>query len=141
MRTPLLALFLVAAPATLAAQATPAAAATPVPTSHAPTHHRMTGMISKDSAQKIALAQVANATVQSSEREREHGRTIYSFDLKVAGQDGTTEVNIDAHTGAVVNTEHESAAAEKEEHAREHRAAHPAAKPAPASAPAPAAHP
>lgn len=139
MRSTLLTLLLVAAPAAVLAQATPAP--TPTPTPRATAHHRMTGMISKDSATTIALAKVANATVTSSELEREHGKMIYSFDLTVAGQEGTTEVNVDAHTGAVVGTEHESAAAERAEAAHEHRAARPATKPAPASAPAPAAHP
>ena len=79
MRSTLLTLLLVAAPAAVLAQATPAP--TPTPTPRATAHHRMTGMISKDSATTIALAKVANATVTSSELEREHGKMIYSFDL------------------------------------------------------------
>ena len=66
--------------------------------------------ISKDSAQKVALAQVATgATVKSSELEKEKGKLIYSFDITVPGQDGVEELNISAIDGSVVSHEHETA--------------------------------
>jgi uncharacterized membrane protein YkoI len=71
--------------------------------------------ISGDSAKKVALAQVPNGKIQSAEIEREKGKLIYSFDVKVAGKAGVEEVNVDALTGAVVGKEHESAAAERAE--------------------------
>ncbi|HKO15906.1 MAG TPA: PepSY domain-containing protein [Gemmatimonadaceae bacterium] len=71
--------------------------------------------ITADSAQKIALAQVPNGKVRSHELEREHGKLIYSFDIKIAGKAGVEEVNVNALDGTVVAHEHESAAAEAKE--------------------------
>ena len=76
--------------------------------------------ISKDSATSIALAKVPGATVQSAELEREHGRLIWSFDLKTAGKAGIDEVNVNALTGKVVGkTQHETAKTEKKEAVQE----------------------
>jgi len=71
--------------------------------------------VTGDSAKKVALAQVPNGTLQSGEIEREKGKLIYSFDIKVPGKSGVEEVNVDAMTGAVVAHEHETAKAEKAE--------------------------
>ena len=67
-------------------------------------------------AQKAALTKEAGK-IQSKEIEREKGRLIYSFDIKMA--DGIHEVNIDAMTGEVVEDTVESAAAEAKEKAAE----------------------
>jgi uncharacterized membrane protein YkoI len=76
--------------------------------------------ISKDSATSIALAKVPGATVQSAEIEREHGRLIWSFDLKTAGKAGIDEVNVNALTGKVVGkTQHETPKTEKKEAVQE----------------------
>jgi uncharacterized membrane protein YkoI len=77
--------------------------------------------ITKDSAQHIALRVVPHATVRSAELEREHGKLIYSFDLKVAGKSGIEEVNINALDGSVVAVEHESPKAERREAMHEDR--------------------
>ena len=72
--------------------------------------------ISKESATAIALARIPGATVQSAEIEREHGRLIWSFDLKRAGRAGIDEVNVNAITGKVVGkTQHEMPKSEKKE--------------------------
>ena len=72
--------------------------------------------ISKDSAQKVALAQVAaGSSVKSSELEKEHGKLIYSFDITVPGQTGVEELNISAIDGSVIAHEHETAAKEASE--------------------------
>jgi uncharacterized membrane protein YkoI len=72
--------------------------------------------ISKDSAQTVALAQVAaGSTVKSSELEKEKGKLVYSFDITVPGQEGVEELNISAIDGSVVAHEHESAAKEAKE--------------------------
>lgn len=63
--------------------------------------------LSANSARKIALARVPNGRIKSEELEREHGRQIWSFDIVVAGKAGIDEVNVDAHTGAVVAVQHE----------------------------------
>lgn len=75
--------------------------------------------ISLDSARAIATHRVPNATVASQELEREHGRLIYSFDMKVAGKAGVEEVNVNALNGRIVDVSHESPAAEKKEAAAE----------------------
>jgi uncharacterized membrane protein YkoI len=54
------------------------------------------------------------------ELEVEHGCLVYSFDIKVAGKDGTEEVLIDARTGQVLSHEHESTKQEEEEQTKEH---------------------
>ena len=71
--------------------------------------------ISLDSARAIALHRVKNGSIASEELEREHGRLIYSFNVKVPGKSGIQEVNVNALTGAVIGVHHESAATEKRE--------------------------
>lgn len=79
--------------------------------------------ISLDSARTIATHRVANATIASQELEREHGRLIYSFDMKVAGKAGVEEVNVNALNGRIVGVSHEGPAAEKKEAAMEKKEA------------------
>lgn len=64
--------------------------------------------VSKDDAQKTALAEVPNGTIKESELEREHGKLIWSFDVATPDTKEITEVNVDAITGAVVSTEKEA---------------------------------
>ena len=71
--------------------------------------------ITADSAQKIALAQVSHGWVRSAELESDSGTLVYSYDIKARGKAGVQEVNVDAKTGAVVSTKHESAKAEAKE--------------------------
>ena len=68
--------------------------------------------VSMEQAQKTALAKEAGK-IQSKEIEREKGKLIYSFDIKMA--DGIHEVNMDAMTGEIVEDTVESAAAEATE--------------------------
>jgi uncharacterized membrane protein YkoI len=77
--------------------------------------------ISKAVATRTALAEVPRGKVRSSEIERENGKLIYSFDIKVAGKSGIEEINVDAITGAVIAHEHESPNTEKKEAAQEKR--------------------
>ena len=58
-------------------------------------------------AARLALAAVPNGKVRSGEIEEEKGKPIYSFDIKVPGKAGITEVHIDPATGAVLGQEHE----------------------------------
>ena len=69
--------------------------------------------ISLTAAQATALAKVPGGKIRSSELEREHGKLIYSFDIKVAGKSGIEEVNIDAIDGHVIGVVHEGVKAEK----------------------------
>src|ERR1700733_3238629 len=69
--------------------------------------------VSLADAKATALKKVPGATFKGSELEREKGKLIYSFELKVAGKSGIEEVNVDAMTGEIVNTEHEDDAPPK----------------------------
>jgi uncharacterized membrane protein YkoI len=71
--------------------------------------------VSEEQAAKTALAAMPNATIKAVELEDENGRLIYSYELKVPGHSGIEEVNVNAKTGAVVNTEHETPATERGE--------------------------
>ena len=79
--------------------------------------------ISADSAQKIALAQVSRGRVREAELQEENGTLVYSYDIKARGKSGVEEVMVDAKTGAVVSTKHESAKAEAKEAASEKKVA------------------
>ena len=71
--------------------------------------------IALPAARATALAAVPGGRVQSEELEREKGRLIYSFDLKVGKKPGVEEVAVDAMTGKLIERKHESAKAEKAE--------------------------
>ncbi len=72
--------------------------------------------VQAEQARATALAAVPGGTVAKGELEEEDGALIYSFDITVAGQTGVTEIHVDAKTGAVIKTEHESGeASEKAE--------------------------
>jgi uncharacterized membrane protein YkoI len=64
--------------------------------------------IPESTAAVTAAARVPGGTIQAVELENEGGKLIYSYDLKVAGKRGIVEVNVDARTGEVVNTENEA---------------------------------
>jgi uncharacterized membrane protein YkoI len=69
--------------------------------------------ITKEQAQEIAL-QRAPGTVESGELEREHGKLVYSFDIR--NSKGTIdEVQVSAITGKIVRVEHETKAQEEAE--------------------------
>lgn len=90
---------------------------------------RAEAKITEAAARTTALAAVPGGKVQSHELERENGKLIYSYDIKVAGKSGIEEVNIDAITGAIVAHEHEDAKAEAKEkkaEAKEKKGATPA---------------
>lgn len=76
---------------------------------------RKEAKISEAVARKTALAAVPGGKVRSHELERENGRLIYSYDIKVAGKSGVEEVNVDAMTGEIVAHQHEDAKAEAKE--------------------------
>ena len=78
--------------------------------------------ISKKEATEIALKHVHKGTITSTELEREHGKLIYSFDIREAGRKDVTEVNVDAMNGKIVAIDHESPkkeAAEAKQEAKE----------------------
>lgn len=81
-------------------------------------------------ARAMALKTVPTATIQAGEIEREGGKLIYSFDMKVPGKSGIDEVNIDAMTGTLVSHQHETPKDERAEAKADAKAAK-AAKPKP----------
>jgi uncharacterized membrane protein YkoI len=75
-------------------------------------------------ARALALKTVPNATIQAGEIEREGGKLIYSFDMKVPGKSGIDEVNIDAMTSKLVSHQHETPKDERAEAKADAKAAH-----------------
>jgi len=75
--------------------------------------------VTSDAAMKTALAKVPGGTISEAELEKEHGKLVYSFDITAPKKSGVQEVLVDASSGKVVSTKHESAAAEAKEHAAE----------------------
>jgi uncharacterized membrane protein YkoI len=73
--------------------------------------------ITKEQATKTILEQFKDASIQESELEKENGKLIWSFDLKIG--DAIKEVWVDANTGKIIKTEEESAAKEKKEQVSE----------------------
>jgi len=73
--------------------------------------------VTKEVAQETALKR-APGNVESSELEKEHGKLVYSFDIR--NEKGTiTEVQVSAITGKVVRVEHESKQQEEAEKKKE----------------------
>jgi hypothetical protein len=114
--------LLAAAPAP-AGKPAPAAPATPAAPpqgdvgtpSNVPPDLAKQAKITLEAARATALAKVPGGVVQSEELEKEHGKLIYSFDIKVAGKPGIEEVNVSAISGKVLSRKHESDKAEKAE--------------------------
>jgi uncharacterized membrane protein YkoI len=73
--------------------------------------------ITKDQAQEIALKR-APGTVESGELEREHGKLVYSFDIRNA-QGTIDEVQVNAINGKIARVEHETKAQEEAEKNKE----------------------
>jgi uncharacterized membrane protein YkoI len=64
--------------------------------------------VSKEDAQKTAMANVPNGVIKEAELEKEHGKLIWSFDMATPDSKDITEVNVDAITGGVVSTQKEA---------------------------------
>lgn len=75
--------------------------------------------VAEADARATALKEVPGGTVTASELEREDGKLIWSYDIKIAGKEGTEEIAIDAITGKVVAHEHETPKDEKKEAAED----------------------
>ena len=65
--------------------------------------------VSKDAAEKTALAKVPNGAIKEAEIEKEKGKLQWSFDVATPDTKDITEVNVDAITGDVVSVEKEAA--------------------------------
>lgn len=84
--------------------------------------------ISPEAARTTALARVKGGTIKEEEIEKEDGKLVYAFDLKVAGKSGIEEVLIDAVTGKIVSVDHESVKEEAAEAAKDAKVAKEKAK-------------
>jgi uncharacterized membrane protein YkoI len=71
--------------------------------------------VSKDAAEKTALAKVPNGTIKEGELEKENGKLQWSFDVATPDSKDITEVNVDAITGGVISADKESAESEAKE--------------------------
>ena len=101
-------------------------AAQPAPKIGGPDKLKSQAKVTGEQATATALAQVPNGRIESAEIEREHGKLLYSFDIRTAGKAGIDEVQVDAMTGKVLGNQHETPADERKEakqDAKEHGAA------------------
>lgn len=71
--------------------------------------------ISKEQAEQTALAKVPTGTVKECELEKEHGKLIWSMGLSTPDTKNTTEVNVNAIDGTIVNVETETPESESKE--------------------------
>ena len=78
--------------------------------------------ISRAEAEKIALARVPGGKTISGKLEKEKGRQIWSFDIRMPGSRNITEVWVDARTGEVLSTQIETPAQQAKEAAAEKKA-------------------
>jgi uncharacterized membrane protein YkoI len=88
------------------------------------TKQELTAMVkvSQNDAKRAALASLrgsSKATVKEAELEAEHGCLVYSFDLVIEGNSGIQEVQVDAGSGKVLSSKHESAKDEAAEKAKD----------------------
>lgn len=90
--------------------------------------------ITEPQAAAIALTAIPGAKIDKMELEKEDGQFIYSYDLKTRGKRGIDEVHVDAMTGALLNSVHETPALEKAEAAKEKAEKKSATKRPPAAA-------
>jgi hypothetical protein len=79
--------------------------------------------VTEDVAARAAMARVPKGEIQTVELEEEHGKLIYSYDIKVAGKSGIDEVAVSAISGKVIAFSHETPADEKREAAADAKAA------------------
>ena len=85
-----------------------------------PVHEESPGLLKlatiQPAAAKVsALAKVPGGSIRAAEIEKEGGKLLYSFEIKVEGRPGIEEVNVDATNGKVIGVEHEDAATESKE--------------------------
>lgn len=75
--------------------------------------------VSREDAEKTALAKVPNGAIKEGELEKEKGKLIWSFDISTPGTSDIKEVQVDAITGQIVSIETETAKAEAKEKKKE----------------------
>ena len=71
--------------------------------------------VTKEQAEKVALARVPAGTIKSAELETEHGKLIWSFDISRPKTANITEIQVDAKKGTIVSEETETPSEQAEE--------------------------
>jgi uncharacterized membrane protein YkoI len=94
-----------------------------------PASLRSQAKITPEEARVTATRKVPGV-IREEELEKENGELVYSYDIKIKGQKGITEVQVSAIDGSIVSIEKEDAGTEGTEQSRE-----PANKPKPAAPP------
>lgn len=84
-------------------------------TKDTPASLRAEAKVDESAARVTALKQVKNGKVKAFELEREKGHLLYSYDISVAGKTGIQEIQIDAITGSVLSSVHETPKMERKE--------------------------
>ena len=74
-------------------------------------------------ATATAQAKVPKGKIVSAEIEEEHGKLLFSFEIRTAGKSGIDEVNVDALTGKVLGVQHETPQDEARERAADKKKA------------------
>lgn len=77
--------------------------------------------LTQEQAAEIALKRAKGAEVKDCELEKEHGRLVWSFDLRDSGK--IREIQVDARSGALVEDKIETPAEEKAEAEADRKAA------------------
>ena len=98
-------------------------AAAPKPKEESQAKLKKEAKITLSAAEATALAAVPGGKIKAHELEREKGKLIYSFDIKVSGKSGIEEVAVDAITGTMIEKTHETPADEAKEAAADKKAA------------------
>ncbi len=75
---------------------------------------RKDAKISVEEARAAALKK-APGVIDEEELEKEHGKLVYSFDIRPAGRKDITEVQVNAINGSIVSVTKESAASDSKE--------------------------
>lgn len=70
-------------------------------------------------AEKTALARVPGGIIKEGELEKEHGHTVWSFDIAQPTSADITEVQVDAMTGRVISVSRETPADQAKEAAED----------------------
>jgi uncharacterized membrane protein YkoI len=96
-----------------------ASAQTQVPAkSKIPAKLQKEAKISVEEARATALKRVPGE-IREEELEKEHGKLVYSYDIRATGQKDITEVQVNAIDGTIVSVEKEDAASEAKEKQQE----------------------
>lgn len=64
--------------------------------------------ITRNQAERTALARVPQGRISAGELEREHGKLIWSFDIAKPSTPDISEVQVDAKTGRIVSVKNET---------------------------------